>query len=224
MNDRPLLSHKGAKRYYDKLGSLLDTQAFYEQIAVRDLARHLGLQACDAVAEFGCGTGRFAAEIFETYLPQDAIYLGIDMSDTMVALAKDRLSRYGPRAEIRQSDGQIQIDRPDHTFDCIICTYVLDLLSEEDIRDFLREAHRTLKTGGRVGLVSLTKGRTPLSGMLSAAWSGLHRTSPWLVGGCRPIEIAPYLQPSQWRTDYQRVIAPFGLPSEILVASALVGN
>ena len=219
MGQPRLLSYDQARRYYDKLGAMLDTQSFYEDAAVEDLASHLDLKTCHNIAEFGCGTGRFAAEMLESLLPKDAFYFGLDVSETMVTLAKDRLARYGERAEIVQSDGTMRIDRPEGTFDCMISTYVLDLLSDDDIRNLLKEAHRVLKPGGRLGLASLTKGRTAVTGLVSSLWSGVHRISPWLVGGCRPIEVSACLASSQWHVDYNNIVSSFGLSSEIVVAS-----
>ena len=100
-----LLSSAQAERFYDRFGKKLDSQTFYEAPALNDLAAHLDLETCRAVLEFGCGTGRFAEELFETRLPPHAIYVGRDISKVMVRLAKDRLARFGPRARFEKSDG-----------------------------------------------------------------------------------------------------------------------
>jgi cyclopropane fatty-acyl-phospholipid synthase-like methyltransferase len=67
-------SHHDAARFYDRLGSGLDTQGFYESRALRELAAHLNLETAQAVLEFGCGTGRFAAELLQTNLASTATY------------------------------------------------------------------------------------------------------------------------------------------------------
>ncbi len=86
-----LLSHSQAARFYDALGAGLDTQAFYEAAALHDLVTHLELETCRSVVEFGFGTGRLAAELLSTHLPSNATYLGLDVSATMVGLARSRL-------------------------------------------------------------------------------------------------------------------------------------
>ena len=213
-----LFSHGQAARYYDLLGAGLDTQAFYEEAALRDLVAHLELETCRSLVEFGCGTGRLAAELLDAHLPPEATYLGFDVSTTMVGLAKSRLGRFGGRAEVRQTDGTPRIDAADAAFDRFISTYVFDLLSEDEIRTMLKEARRALKADGLLGLVSLTNGLTPLSRLVSATWRGLHRLSPWLVGGCRPIATHAFVSNSEWRIDYANNIVRFGVPSEIVVA------
>ena len=221
MEQTRLLSHSQAKRFYDRLGAKLDTQSFYELPALRELAKHLELNRCRAIVEFGCGTGRFAAELLENQLPPEAISLGVDISTTMAALATARLARYGRRAEVRKSDGMPHIDSMDTVFDRFICTYVLDLLTDDESRAVLREAHRVLVPGGMLGLVSLTNGPTAMSRIVSTIWSGLHRLSPWLVGGCRPIEIVDFISAAEWSIDYRKIVTPFGVPSEIVVARTL---
>ncbi len=215
------LSHGQAERFYDRFGAKLDTQSFYELPALRDLAKHLDLKTCRAVVEFGCGTGRFAAELLETSLPSQATYLGVDVSRIMVALTSRRLARYGRRAEVRKSDGAPKIDSPDGAFDRFICSYVLDLLPDDEIGTMLREAHRVLAPGGLVGLVSMTNGPTVTSRLVSTLWSKLHRISPWLVGGCRPVEIICFVASSEWKIDHRNIVTPFGVPSEIVVARKL---
>ncbi len=216
-----LFSHAQAARFYDLLGVGQDTQAFYETAALQDLITHLELTTSHSVVEFGFGTGRLAAELLSAQLPADATYFGVDVSATMVRLAEGRLRPFAARAEVRQSDGMPHIDAKDDTFDRFISTYVLDLLSDNDIRSILGEARRVLKTGGLLGLVSLTDGVSPLSRLVSTTWRGLHCISPWLVGGCRPIALPSLLSSGEWRIEHRKVIVRFGVPSEIVVARSL---
>lgn len=218
MKHSKLLSHMEAKRFYDRLGSALDTQSFYEKPALHELQRHLDLEHSHRMFEFGCGTGRLAAEMLEQRLPPDARYVGVDVSETMVAVAQKRLGKLGERAAVSLSNGAPEIAANDASFDRFICTYVLDLLAEDDIAAVLREAHRILAPGGLLGLVSLTNGMSPLSRLVSVAWSRIHRMSPWLVGGCRPISLISYLAPSEWTVRHTQIVVSYSVPSEIVVA------
>ncbi len=218
MNSTRLLSHDQAARFYDTLGAGLDTQAFYEDAALRELVAHLNMKDCRAILEFGCGTGRLASELFETVLSPQATYVGLDVSRTMVALAKARLERWSGRAVVRQCDGDPRIDVKNGCFDRFICTYVLDLLSDTDIRAILGEAHRVLAPDGLLGVASLTNGPTPASRLISTIWRTLHTISPWLVGGCRPIVIERFLPRSEWVIEHVHAVTRFGVPTEIIVA------
>jgi ubiquinone/menaquinone biosynthesis C-methylase UbiE len=216
-----LLSHAQAARFYDLLGAGQDTQAFYETAALRDLVEHLKFGTCHSVVEFGFGTGRLAAELLSMHLPADATYLGLDVSATMVHLAKNRLRPFAARADVRQSDGTSRIDAEDDSFDRFISTYVFDLLSEDDIQAVITEARRVLKPGGLLGIVSLTDGLSPFSRLVSTTWRGLHRISPWLIGGCRPIALANFISNMEWRIEHWKMVVRFGMPSEVVVARAL---
>ncbi len=54
---------------YDRIGSLQDSQAFYEDRATGLLLQHGEFSSAESVFEFGCGTGRFALRLLEEYLP-----------------------------------------------------------------------------------------------------------------------------------------------------------
>ncbi len=212
------LSPTQAERFYDRFGKRLDSQTFYEKPPLDDLAAHLELDTCRSIVEFGCGTGRFAGELFETYLSQQAIYVGRDISNEMVRLATERLARYQPRATVEKSDGGAQVDRPNGAFDRFISTFVLDLLPDAQAQAVVREAHRLLASGGLAGLVSLTNGKTAVARAITTIWNGLRAVSPMLVGGCRPIEILDLVPAPDWTIHYQNVVTPFGIPCEIVVA------
>lgn len=214
-------SHRDAARFYNWLGADQDTQAFYDSAALHDLVAHLDLAKCRSVIEFGAGTGRLAAELLSAHLPSDATYVCYDASTTMVRLAKNRLRPFGERARVVQTDGTLRIDAAGGPFDRFISTYVLDLLSEDDVGAVLAEARRVLRPDGLLGLVSLTDGPSGLSRLVSTTWGGLHRLSPWLVGGCRPIALRTLLRNAHWRIEYANVIVAYGVPSEVAVAQAI---
>jgi ubiquinone/menaquinone biosynthesis C-methylase UbiE len=216
-----VLSHDQVGRFYDRLGAGIDTQAFYERAARRDLVAHLELGTCRSLVEFGCGTGSLAEELLDAHLPPEATYLGLDVSKTMVGLANRRLGRFGGRAQVRQCDGMPRIDAADGAFDRFISTYVLEVLSEDEIGMMLKEARRVVEDGGLFGYIGLANGVTPLSRLWSMIWSGVYRLSPWLVGGSRPISAHSFVSNSEWRVDHANTIVRFGVPSEIVVARAV---
>jgi ubiquinone/menaquinone biosynthesis C-methylase UbiE len=216
-----MLSHEQAKRFYDRMAAIQDAQYFIERPALADLVSNLELAGAERLIEFGCGTGRFAEELLVRYLPQEACYIGLDVSSTMIELAQNRTVRFGSRAVIRQTSGTMRTDLPDGAFDRFISTYVLDLLSEQDINSLLSEAYRVLRTGGLLGLVSQTKGSQGLSRFVMWAWERLHQFSPILTGGCRPIIIGPLLKNLGWKVRHRNVVSPFALASEIVVGEKI---
>lgn len=213
------LSHAEAKRFYDRLGSRQDWQAFYEDPAVDEMIAHAHFDGARAVCEFGCGTGRLAARLLADVLPADASYLGLDISDEMVRLATDRLAPWAGRARVVQTDGPPRIPDADGAFDRFVSTYVLDLLSDEDIATLLAEAHRLLRPGQLLCLVSLTYGTTPWSRAVTALWRWTHARRPQWLGGCRPIRLLALLEARSWTPVHHGIRNNWGLCSEVLVAA-----
>jgi ubiquinone/menaquinone biosynthesis C-methylase UbiE len=203
---------------YDRVGKKLDSQAFYEDRATDELIRCGDFSCAQSVFEFGCGTGRLAARLLGDHLPESATYRAIDLSATMVRVARTRLEPFGERVEIVQTDGEPLADQAPESFDRFVSTFVFDLLSEQDIRSVLRQAHRDLRPSGLLCLASLSTGSTGVSRIAARLWSGIHRLHPSLVLGCRPIELTPFLPEPDWRVAHHIALTPFGLPAEVVVA------
>ena len=66
----------------------------------------------------------------------------------MIDIAERRIAPNAQRARVIQSDGSLRFPIPDQSVDRVVSTYVLDLLSEADIRLAISEAHRVLTPDG----------------------------------------------------------------------------
>ena len=207
-----------AREFYDRIGSYQDSQWFYEDKATRELLRHMDLESARSLVEFGTGTGRFASEVLRSRLPHDARYHGFDLSTTMVGLARARLVEFSKRIEVTQTDGRPDLPIPDAEADRLVSNYVMDLLPEETINDFILEAKRILKPGGLLGLTSLTNEVNIVSRLVVSVWKRIFNWKPKLVGGCRPIELLAYLPEEDWSVAHHRKMSVWGVPSEVVVA------
>lgn len=218
-----VLNRAEARKYYDRFGAKQDSQAFYEDPALDDLIAHADFGSAESVCEFGCGTGRLALQLLSNYLPSSASYMGSDVSETMVHLARQKVAPFGARARIEHTDGAIQFDLPDNSVNRVVSTYVLDLLSDDDMRKVITESGRVLKPGGKLCLVSLTVGRTAATRIVSALWAAVYHLRASLVGGCRPIRLRQLFQAPGWEIGYQNIVSRFGIASEVLIASKTSG-
>jgi ubiquinone/menaquinone biosynthesis C-methylase UbiE len=189
----------------------------YEDPAVRVLETHADFEHARAVIEFGCGTGRFARELLERRLGPEATHLGLDISSTMVTLAREKLTPWPHRARVQQTDGAPTVPLPDGQCDRFLSIYVLDLLSNEDARAVVAEARRVLVPDGRLCLASLTFGQGAFSRAVCRLWTAVHGWRPKLVGGCRPIRLLDVLG-GEWRVIHQEVVCTLGLCTEVVVA------
>ncbi len=213
------LSRSEARAFYDAFGAKQDRQAFYEDPAIADLIAHADFEHARAVLEFGCGTGRLAERLLADHLPPDARYRGADISATMVDLARRRLAPWHGRAAVRLTPGSPALDAADGSADRFVSTYVLDLLSPQDIRALLEEARRVLNAEGLLCLASLTPGQTFPARIVTALWRAVYGIDPKRVGGCRPVRLSEFLAGPDWHILHRRVVSPVGISSEIVVAS-----
>lgn len=212
------LSHQEARRTYDRIGSRQDSQGFYEDRATSLVLLHGEFTSAEFVFEFGCGTGRFALRLFEEFLSDMARYRGVDVSPEMVRLAQTRLASHSIRAEVILTEGEPPVDEPAAYYDRFVSNYVFDLLSHEDIRAVLREAHRMLRPDGLLCLSGISSGSSFVSRIVAGVVSWIQSLRPSLVGGCRPVDLLPFLLQSEWQVLHHSKVVAFGFSSEVLVA------
>jgi SAM-dependent methyltransferase len=212
------LTHAQARRVYDRIGRWQDTQPIAERRAVDDLVALGAFGQAEAVFELGCGTGRLAQRLLATQLPGRCRYLGVDVSPAMVRLARERVAPWPDRARVDLTDGSLRFDAPDGRYDRFLSTYVLDLLSPQDIGALIDEAHRLVRPGGLLCLTSLTHGATRPARLVTALWQRLWSLRPSLVGGCRPLEIAAHLSPDDWTLRQQRTLTSVAITSQVVIA------
>jgi ubiquinone/menaquinone biosynthesis C-methylase UbiE len=213
------LDKEEIRAFYDRFGSRQDWQRIYEGAAMRELLLHGRFGLAGSVLELGCGTGAFALVLLQRHLPESASYVGVDISSTMAGLARERLARFKDRAEIVLTDGSLSFDYRDASFDRFISNYVLDLMSPDDIVKVLAEAHRLLRADGLICLASLTHGRTIISRAVTRVWNSIHNLNPRLVGGCRPLGLAEFLERDRWIITFHDIVSIMGIASEIVIAA-----
>ncbi len=104
----------------------------------------------ERVIDIGVGPGLLAAEIAAAVGP-DGLVCGVDVSDSMLALAASRADTPGSgRIELRPG-GAERLPYPDGSFDAAVSTQVFEYV--QDIAGALAEVHRVLRPGGRVLLL-----------------------------------------------------------------------
>ena len=212
------LSHEQARRTYDRIGALQNSQRFYEDPAIDVLLEHGDFGNAQSVFEFGCGTGRLAARLFDNILPATARYRGVDISPKMAGIARETLARYAQRAEVVLTNGELPMIEQDQSYDRFVSTYVFDLLSDNDTVAVVSEAHRLLRKDGRICVASITSGTSVIARIVAATVRIVHRVLPSLIGGCRPISLKRFFTDGRWTIVHHSRVNAFGIESEIIVA------
>ncbi len=206
------------RAFYDGIGSRQDGQWWYEDVATCALADRADFEHADAVLELGPGTGRFAEAMLRERLPSSASWYGVDLSQVMVELARQRLAPFGARIRIDATDGTPPIAGPSGAFDRFVANYVFDLLAPGEIESMLDEAARLLADDGRLCISGLTPGCGPVERGVSTLWAVAHRVRPLSVGGCRPLRLAERLNPDVFHLEARTTVSRYGVPSEAVVA------
>lgn len=212
------LTHAQARAFYDRFVVLQEWQRWYEASALDLLVRQAEFGGARAVLELGCGTGWLAERLLGSELASGARYLALDVSPRMARRTRTRLARFGPRVEVRVTDGSPGLAAPDGGFDRFVAAYVLDLLSEADLQLAVDEAYRVLEPGGRLCTACLTAGTTRASRALCRAWEAVHRLDPRLVGGCRPVDVRAALTSARWEILSCETVVQLSVPTQVLVA------
>jgi ubiquinone/menaquinone biosynthesis C-methylase UbiE len=215
------LGREEIRSFYNRMGAKQDWQRFYEGPAISELLRNGRFESAESVFELGCGTGSFALELLKNHLSATASYVGADISPVMAGLAGKKLAPFGDRAKILLTDGSLEFGYPAGSFDRFVAIYVMDLLSPDDINMAICEAHRLIKPGGLLCVVSLTYGGNLLSRAVTWLWRRLYAKNPSLLGGCRPLRLQEYVRQGMWQVVHHKVVHSFGIASEIEVALKL---
>ncbi len=213
-----MLTVNEIKQLYDRLGARQDRSAYYADAAVAELVAPAQFAHAQRVFEFGCGTGRVAAQVLAAHLPSSARYYAVDLSSTMVRLTAARLSGWTDRTLIARTAVAAHLPLLDASVDRIVSLYVLDILSEDVIGRLLSEARRVLGADGRLCVISLTHGATRYARLWSRSWQWVYQLRPQLVGGCRPLRLHARLH-QEWHIVHSAVITVRGISSEVLVAT-----
>jgi SAM-dependent methyltransferase len=177
-----------------------DEEEFYATASdvVRDLEHDLKrFSGRDAALEIGCGPGRLMRPLGRRFREIH----GIDVSDEMIRLARERL-RDLPHARLHHGSGADLGIFADDTFDFVYSYAVFQHIPSRDIVfDYIREARRVLKPGGVM--------RCQINGLPPHArqydtWSGVRITPDEIRAFSREIDF-PLLALEKIWTQYMWV-------------------
>ena len=209
---RPARLPKSAvKRTYTWIAPTHDGLAVLVEARARRLGlRWAGVQDGETVLDVAVGTGLS----FQHLLAQNpnGWTEGVDLTPAMLRRAQKRAARAATdRYRLRRGDAYA-LDFEAATLDCVLCSYMFDLLPVADFDRVLREFRRVLKPSGRLVLVNMTRGRR----WYNQGWELIYQAYPSLLGGCRGVETAPYVEAAGFVQVRRRYVSQWTFPSEVV--------
>jgi phosphatidylethanolamine/phosphatidyl-N-methylethanolamine N-methyltransferase len=135
-------------RVYEKLASVYDfTFGPVLHPGRVDAIHRMGIKPGDRVLEVGVGTG-----INASLYPSDCAVTGIDLSDSMLEKARDRIARKGVRNVRLLEMDAANLKFADDSFDIVYAPYVISVVP--DPVAVAREMRRVCRRGGRIVILN----------------------------------------------------------------------
>lgn len=181
------------RRVFDAMAGSYDRQmAFFERLLFPGSRRWVTGQAHGRVVEIAVGTG-----LNLPLYPGDVTVLGVELSEGMLRLARQRVADCGlaDRVELRHGDVQA-LDLPDGSADTVVSTFALCTIPDPSAA--VSEARRVLRPGGRFVLAEHGPAANPL---LRAAMRLAERATIRLAADHLTRDPTVFLEQAGFRID-----------------------
>lgn len=189
---------------HDVLAVLVEAEARARMLAWADV------QDGERVLEVAVGTGLSFLPLLRAN--PSGWTEGLDLTPAMLRRCARRAARCSHRRYRLQQGTAYALPYPDAHFDCVVNSYMFDLLPADDFVPVLREFHRVLRPGGRLVQANMTLGPA----WYHRLWEGLYRTAPRLLGGCRGVTVAPFYGEAGFTNVRRAFVSQWTFPSEVL--------
>ena len=202
------------RRIYDWLARVypVSTRLFHSA-AHRAAVELSGIGDGMQVLEVATGSGEMFRRLVA--LNRSGLTLGLDLSPNMAATTTDRIRKAFPAAHAYCHAVDVRhLPFTDRSFDAVVCCYLLELLSQDDIAIAVREIRRVLRRNGLLTVVLISE-RDPI---FNAAYHACGRALPAFWG--RQVErlVPAMLESHLFRIERERDVRQIFYPSRVLVA------
>jgi demethylmenaquinone methyltransferase/2-methoxy-6-polyprenyl-1,4-benzoquinol methylase len=209
-------SKEAARASYNRLSRWYDVIAGSTEKKYRDWGlEKLAAQPGERILEIGFGTGHCLVALAKAVGPAGRV-VGVDISDGMLAIARERLQAEGlsERVDLHLGDAASLDFIEAGSLDGVFMSFTLELFDNPEIPRVLQECHRILKYGGRLAIVSMTKTNPP--GMAVRMYEWFHEKMP-NYADCRPIFARQSIEQSRFAIQGVSLSSMWGLPVEIVL-------
>ena len=209
-----------ARIFYNRVSGFYDWLAgVFERKYARMALDCLAVQDGEMVLEVGCGTGYCLRQI-ACLVGQSGRACGIDISGGMLRVSSRRLVKAGLRDRVELYCGDAsRLPYVNQTFDSAFISFTLELFDTAEIPVVLGEVKRTLKDGGSLAVVSMS--REGGVSMVLRLYEWAHRKWPRYMD-CRPIYLEESIEAARYDILKHERVKLVGLPLEIVIARKAV--
>jgi ubiquinone/menaquinone biosynthesis C-methylase UbiE len=209
-------SKQEAQANYDRISGWYDLiEGGWEKALRQEALERLGVKEGETALEIGFGPGHDLVSMAQSVGTSGKVY-GIDLSRGMLAVAITKVHEAGLLDRVNLECGDAtRLPYEADFFDAIFISFTLELFDTPEIPVVLGECRRVLRTGGRIGVVSLSKSGGENIMVRLYEWG--HQKYPQLLD-CRPIFVQRALEAADFEVLEAHRKPLFGLPVEIVIA------
>jgi ubiquinone/menaquinone biosynthesis C-methylase UbiE len=207
------LAHR-TRRAYDRMSRVYGlSSSLLHSRAHEHAVNNCGIRDGMRILEVATGSGEMFRRLVRAN--RSGTTLGVDLSPNMAAIAQKRARRRFPHsASFCQTVDARQMPFRDGSFDAVVCCYLLELLSSDDIVRTMEEFHRVLRARGRLALVMIGED----TALFNQMYRVLGKVAPAFWG--RQVERRAHelIEASDFRIVSDQVVRQGFYPSRVLVA------
>lgn len=202
------------RRVYDRMAGVYPVSTFFfHSKAHRRVLADSGIRDGMRVLEVATGSGEMFRRLVAAN-PSGSTF-GLDLSPNMAQRTQKRVREEFPDVGAHcQAVDVRHMPFRDESFDAVVCCYLLELLSTDDVRLTLREFRRVLRHGGSLGMVLIGQRNT----VYNQLYKICGRIAPAFWGRQIEQRVGPMLEANSLRIESDRSVTQTFYPSRVLVA------
>jgi ubiquinone/menaquinone biosynthesis C-methylase UbiE len=202
------------RRIYDSVASIYPVSTFFFHSRAHACAlRHAGIRNGMQVLEIATGSGEMFRRLVKAN-PEGKTF-GLDLSPNMAARTLRRARKEFPAAPSHCGAVDVRsMPFKNASFDAVVCCYLFELLSRDDIRLTLREIRRVLRADGTFALVVIGQNAPFFNNLYSVC----GRLVPAFWGRQVERAVPELVQEAGLRIVTTHAVRQTGYPSRVLVA------
>lgn len=203
------------KHVYDVVSGVYPLSTYFFHSRAHRIALQMsGIRDGMRVLEIATGSGEMFRRLVTANPRGETV--GFDLSPKMAAKTQRQVRKDFPAARTQCSAVDARyLPFRDSSFDAVMCCYLLELLSQEDIMLALEEIHRVLRPRGTFTLVCIGQN----VGVFNRAYKVAGSLAPAFWGRQVEERVPDWMRQCEFRLTGERVVRQGFYPSRVLTAS-----